>query len=506
MQIIVNKRMVRMYSLFDELRRRLAKFAARRRLLEEQDEGFQTAQILSQLTSWLYESGGDNSGALTSQKNMLITDHTQYISLKLIGKAQVTVGSPQVEVSLLANCLQPDASSSAHVHRPYEVDEAMPRSGSEVQLCGAMYKVVRCNDMFLELDRPFSWPTEPAELSRKRSGEVWLQLLCHVIRPDRDMQLMMLNLQGGEIVQNAIQLLSLSFNKQRVEIHDLSTRLVLRAVYRFLKAFCASFPSGQSALAPSLSTFLAHCEADLVSSDISPMGCINTIFKDNHTACATIEMEAVHKVAQLAADKHAPRYLRFLSNLLEANGKLIVSNQAFVVEAINKQEHALLLFNSEDGRRERQQLILLRDHEVNPRGRLVYHMELIKLLGLASKGNHADNQQWLQRRLPLQELAEHLRTDGMPLPLVAAYVELLRNVMQAHSIEATLELIMHAHPYEQTLASAKRRCTMQQDSGPSVCHERTPRKNTSFDRALCWHRLLAQQSAPRPPSILRWSC
>ena len=114
----------------------------------------------------------------------------------------------------------------------------------------------------------------------------------HISKPDRDMQRMMHTLLGGAIKHAAIKLLSLHFEPSEIQVVDLNTRAVLRAVYRLLKAFCSSFPSGQAALAPHLkprlnpatrkmeSLFIAHCEANLVSHDISPMGCINAIFKD----------------------------------------------------------------------------------------------------------------------------------------------------------------------------------------------------------------------------------
>lgn len=151
----------------------------------------------------------------------------------------------------------------------------------------------------------------------------------------------MLNLQGGAIIHNAIKLLALPFDVE-VKHKDLKTRAVIRATYRLLKAFCANFPSGQGVLAPKVNDFLPHCEANLVANDISPMGCINTIFKDNYSNCAGVEVGAVYDVVRLCAETKAPRMVRFLINLIEPKGKIIVSNQSLVVQALDTKEGALL--------------------------------------------------------------------------------------------------------------------------------------------------------------------
>ena len=81
----------------------------------------------------------------------------------------------------------------------------------------------------------------------------------------------------------------------------------------------------------SLSLFIVHTEATLVSYDISPTGCIDTICKDNRAACMKVSAETVRHFARLAAEAHAPRYLRFLRSITLPMGKAIPRNQFVAV-------------------------------------------------------------------------------------------------------------------------------------------------------------------------------
>ena len=333
----------------------------------------------------------------------------------------------QIKVEKLASCVTPGEGE--------ELEEAHLKAGDQIQLEGAMYTVVKTltdKVWAAELDRPFEWSSATVEQEAKKEGVVWLMLLRHIVRHDRDMQLMVFNLQGGAIIHSAVSLLSLPFDRSTICVKDLNTRAVMRSVYRLLKAFVAHFRSGQSFLAPFLSMFLPDCEANLVSLDISPMGCINSTFKDNHANCAAIDHDAVYKVVQLAAQTHPPRMLRFLSNLIEAKGNVIVSNQLLIVQALDTKESALLLYDSQQQREKLAALIAEGDHEKNPRGKLCYHIELMKLLVLATKGDIQQNARWVKSHISLAHMTSMLETSPMIPALLAAYLDLFRNVFLAH--------------------------------------------------------------------------
>jgi hypothetical protein len=121
-------------------------------------------------------------------------------------------------------------------------------------------------------------------------------------------------------------------------------------------------------LAPQVGKFLPHCEANLVATDISPMDCINAIFKDNFSNCAGVDVDAAYVVVRLCAEAKVPRMLRFLSNLIEPKGRVIVANQSLVVRALDTKEGALLLMTDDEGRKELDWLIETNDHIVHSQG------------------------------------------------------------------------------------------------------------------------------------------
>jgi hypothetical protein len=243
--------MLERHSLLEELLRRMRVFTAHRRLYEERDEPFRTATVLSQLTRWLYvhaeEGDGRSKIALTADKKRspLGGAHStaSMIYLRLAGKAQVLLNSQRITVTLSMRLVP------GHDGAPSEIEEPMLAVGDEVQLEGGTYTITQVDGRTATLDRPYAWPTEPAGCARQENASVWLMVVQRAAKPDRDMQLMMLDLQGGAIITNAIKLLALPICLE-VQLKDLKTRDVMCAVYRLLKAFCTQFPSGQALLAP----------------------------------------------------------------------------------------------------------------------------------------------------------------------------------------------------------------------------------------------------------------
>ena len=155
--------------------------------------------------------------------------------------------------------------------------------------------------------------------------------------PNKDMQQLLLNVQ---VHVPSLELLKLTFNHAMVDPEDLDTRAVLRSVYRLLKALVVLFPPGQSELSPRIPLFLEHSEAQLVAHDISPMGCVNAIFKDNYLACSSISLDTMRKAVKLAAQYHAPRFLRFLATLISPSGIKIQPNQTVILQCLVEESGA----------------------------------------------------------------------------------------------------------------------------------------------------------------------
>lgn len=169
---------------------------------------------------------------------------------------------------------------------------------------------------------------------------------------------------------------------------------------------------------PNLPRFMEQTASHLVSHDISPTDCILSIYKDNRTVSASISDETVRGFVVLAAEQHAPRFVRFLRGIMRVAGRLIKRNQGLIIHCLEEKEAAILLYRGHDGRAERDALIRANDHVHNPRGRLMYHIELVAMLAEAAAedaatGQNASVQMQVREMFPLPELLAHIASDGL---------------------------------------------------------------------------------------------
>ena len=186
----------------------------------------------------------------------------------------------------------------------------------------------------------------------------------------------------------------------------------------------SGFPQLQAELVPSIPTFVAHVQKKLVAYDISPTGTISATLRDNRAACGLVSPDTIRHFVRLAAQEHAPRFLRFLSLLCLPGGVPIKRNQALILQTLADNERALLLFSGVGGRTERAALIAATDHIENPRGRLAYHIELVGLLATITIGENAAVEGIMREFVPLPELVENLLIADLPIALRGNYVRL----------------------------------------------------------------------------------
>lgn len=423
-QLLVRPKMVQMYRTFDDLLRQLNRLAARRRLFDA--ELYRATRLMGELTMHCYEeaaeegaggksaAGGSRAGSRAGRSaagrsgqsgsraaGKSAVDHTAGIYLALVGRARVAIGRSTVEFTTLEGS-----------------PPRMVRPGESLQIEGAMYHVKWASSdsgYAAELDRPLKrsdgQPLHP-NLQPGGSGEVWVMLESKTPGPNPDMQMLLCNLGAHKA---ALQLLKLPFTHGEVLAADLQVRAVLRAAYRLLKAMCSGFSLMQSELAAHLDLFVSHTEADLVSHDISPTGCINAVCQYNRNACMKMSAETINHFARLAGEDLAPRYLRFLRMITAPQGKAIKRNQDLVVTALAQCEEALLLYSG-PADAERAQLILDNDHLTNPRGKLVYHMELIGLLASIVAGKNQVAEAIVRDVMPLDELVQQQVESGLCRP------------------------------------------------------------------------------------------
>ena len=339
------------------------------------------------------------------------TDHTAGKYLILIGKGFTAIGSNSLRLELADTTDRP------------------PRPGEWLQLEGKMYKISMVSkpaddgSVDVTIDHPLEVEgATPPELQPGGSGETWVMLLCSSGGYNLDMQVLLRTMGAHEKV---MQLLRLPVSALPLP-EELRTRAVLRAVYRVLKALVSGFPQMQNDLVPSIPKMVEHVEKDLIAHDVTPTGCITAVLRDNRSACALMPLSAIRKFVQLAAKKQAPRFLRFLGEICRPAGVAIKRNCQLVAQALSEKEEALLLFDDPAGLEERERLIAENDHINNPRGKLMYHIELIGLLGTLVTGIDNPNiEQMVRETLPLDEVVSHLLLTDLPTPLRANYLRLL---------------------------------------------------------------------------------
>ena len=302
----------------------------------------------------------------------------------------------------------------------------MVRRNDRLQIEGAMYKVKTVDGSVVTLDKPLKmdYPNDvlPPALAEGKAGDVWVMVQNTSVNINLSMQMLLKSMNAH---LPALQLLRLAFDAKKIKAEDLQVRAVLRAAYRLLKAMAFKFSLMQKELVAHVPLFLSHTEAQLVSHDISPTGCITTVFADNRTVCAQVRVETVRQFVRLAALNHSPRFLRFLSQLMVPNSIPNKRNQGLVIQSLVDREECLTLYNDEDEMAERDRLGITEDHVHNPRGLLVYHMELVSLLARAVVGQNPPVAVQLRTLLPLPTLSMHLLKKGLPLSLRAGFLSIL---------------------------------------------------------------------------------
>ena len=134
----------------------------------------------------------------------------------------------------------------------------------------------------------------------------------------------------------ALQILRLPFTRERLVLEEMELRAVLIAAYRLLRALCADFPLMQMELCRHLPLFLSHCDAKLISRDMSPADCLSAIFKNNLAACSQVNEEVVRHIVRITGAERGPRFLRLLKTLLGPGDNPLPRVQALVMLCISQ--------------------------------------------------------------------------------------------------------------------------------------------------------------------------
>ena len=436
MQLLVKPKMVESHALLEGMMRKLNRLAARRRLYDH--EIYEAAWLMSDLTIRCFDEedldreGGSIAGhsriapsrapsgsSRRGPATQMDVDHTKHLCLSLVGRATVKKGATVVTLTEIGIGPLLGASAASAGLSP----------NCSVWICGDKYKVAKADDRTTDfiLDAPYKG--ESADI-------VWVQVERRIGGPDHDIQLLLSKLGT---VAAVMQLLQLPFDAATVRADERKKRALLCGAYRLLKAMCNEFPVTQKELARHLPFFQSHTEAQLVEADISPTGCIIAICDGNREACTKVSPDMVLAFAKLAGKGHSPRFLRFLRKIVAPSGDTVITrNQNLVVSSLMDCREALLLHNDEAGRAERERLIRARDMELHPRGKLVYHVELVSLLAVLASSDEQEVKAIVREMVSLKDLCGHLVSPPLDfsapdhvlqaaLPLRASYLAIFRH-------------------------------------------------------------------------------
>ena len=454
-RLLVNPAMIDTLKKFDDALRKLRLLGYRRRLFGT--EPYEAVRLVSIIVMHCYEESADANAGKTSQNAPSSSSHHRSVR-SAMGRSSTTGGTRALKTPLLDHApathqLESNRRSvylvlvgKAHVSQSadwftlshLEPEERMLRRGDQVDICGFLYSVrhVDSSSKKVTVDREIkikSYGSQetgvrdaPSKEASNAGGvlgkDVWIFVQNTASQTNSDAQSLLYQMGAHEIV---LKLLQLPFQESRVFAEDVETRAVACACYRLLRAMTARFPSMQKALVRHMAVFLRHTEVHLVATDITPTDCISAIYKDNRVVCTQVGEDMIRHFVRLAANEHAPRFLRFLGMIAIPSGRPVRRCQSLVLQYILEKEEALWLYDGDGGHEKREKLIAADDLEMNPRGRLAYHVELITLFAQCVEGSPPVPVMQLQTIMPLDILVGHLLQASLPLQLKRSYLAIL---------------------------------------------------------------------------------
>ncbi|KAL1508493.1 hypothetical protein AB1Y20_004594 [Prymnesium parvum] len=185
--------------------------------------------------------------------------------------------------------------------------------------------------------------------------------------------------------------------------------------------------------------------------DTSPSLCAIELLRDNLQSCANVSEEIIRRLAAcLRPSDRATRILQLFEVMCEvkegygvttdaATGfptfKPICRNQKLIIRALAERRSVLLLFNGQEGRKQRQELFERLD-DAACATRFHYHEQMLKLLLKCVRGRHQPSdtertdkmaaEHTFRSILPLDELVEHALDSTTSSGVRVVYMQLMR--------------------------------------------------------------------------------
>ena len=137
------------------------------------------------------------------------------------------------------------------------------------------------------------------------------------------------------------------------------------------------------------------------------------------------------------------------------------------------------------------------EHLHRPRGRLVYHIELVGLLGACALGRNAAAEMMVRDLLPLDELIRQITMPGLPMQLRANYLCVLR---EAYLETERANKEVGAHPALMGFLSSLRASIEDLvealvEPGSNILEEEAQLQAASY---VCWEVLPTSTLNPNP--------
>ncbi|EFC42710.1 predicted protein [Naegleria gruberi] len=205
------------------------------------------------------------------------------------------------------------------------------------------------------------------------------------------------NLSAHEL---AIETLTMSFDDNR------SQQRIHKACVRFLSDFVRKNAENQTILFPYLEFFMSKIGQDLGMSTL-----ICEVVRNNRGLCSMLEERHIRYLIDLIAEHGLKaRYLNFLKIILMGtDGNPIKRNQTLVTQnLLDRKKDVIVLFNDEEGIKERDRRIKNKEHETQPDGILCYHIELLSLLAECGDGRNHVAEVKLQSLLSIEDILKQL--------------------------------------------------------------------------------------------------
>ncbi|CAH1265900.1 ITPR1 [Branchiostoma lanceolatum] len=214
-----------------------------------------------------------------------------------------------------------------------------------------------------------------------------------------------------------LELLQIPFDKKE----DTRMNEIMRLAHEFLQKFCQGNPANQA---------LLHKHVDLfLTPGLLEAETMRHIFMDNGMLCNEVTERVVqHFVHCIETHGRHVQYLKFLQTIVKAEGQYIRKCQDMVMaELVNVGEDVLLFYNDRSSFNTLIEMMRSEREKRQLSSPLMYHINLVQLLGLCTEGKNVYTEIKCHSLLPLDDISRVVvHPDCLP-EVKDAYINFLNH-------------------------------------------------------------------------------